>query len=190
MIDLPVWTTWAAFGVSLSGALAIFGLSALSALRPDFKFFPPPSKTSWQRKTFLILFRLFLYPLITLTVMTFEPLEGARAWVQYLIGGLLFITGIGMAFIITLQMGWRNAFGEKRGLKTTGWFARSRNPVYAFTWQGLLGWAMMSSHMLVAILLSIWALMYLYAPRVEEPWLEAKYGDEYIAYKQKVRRFF
>ncbi len=189
MIDVPVWTLWSAFGLSLTGAMAIFGLSALSAWRSDFQFFPPPSKASWQHRAFLLLFRLFLYPLIGLTILTFELLEGPRAWSRYSVGGLLFIIGIGMAFWITFRMGWRNAFGEKLGLKTTGWFSRSRNPVYVFTWCGLLGWAMIANHTLVTILLIIWAIMYLFAPYFEEPWLEAEYGDDYRSYKKVVPRF-
>ncbi len=56
MIDVPVWIIWSAFGLSLTGAVAIFGLSALSAWRSDFQFFPPPSNASWQHRTFLALF--------------------------------------------------------------------------------------------------------------------------------------
>ena len=69
MIDVPVWMIWSAFGLSLTGALAIFGLSARSAWRSDFQFFPPPSKASWPHRTFLALFRLYLYPLIGLTLL-------------------------------------------------------------------------------------------------------------------------
>lgn len=189
MFDFPDWMIWAAFGLSLNGAMAIFGLSALAALRPDFQFFPPPSKKSWQHWTFLALFRLYLYPLIALTVLVFSPPEGSHAWAQYGVGGLLLLIGFGMAIRITLYMGWRNAFGEKLGLMTTGWFARSRNPIYVFTWLGIIGWAMLANSWLVTLLLSAWAIMYLFAPYFEEPWLEAEYGDKYFKYKKSVRRF-
>lgn len=189
MFDLPDWTTWAVFNLSLTGALAIFGLSALAALRSDFQFFPPPSKVSWQHRAFLALFRLYLYPLIALTLLVFAPLEGTRAWMQYSVGGIGLLVGFGMAIRITLHMGWRNAFGEKRGLMTTGWFAYSRNPIYVFTWLGMVGWAMIANHMLVTILLCFWAIMYLAAPYFEEPWLESEYGDDYLEYKIAVRRF-
>ena len=189
MSNLPVWTSWAAFGLSLTGALAIFVLSALSALRSDFQFFPPPKKDSWQHKTFLALFRLYLYPLIGLSVLIFKPLEGTHAWAQYTVAGLLLLIGFGMAIRITLYMGWRNAFGEKLGLMTTGWFAWSRNPIYVFTWLGMLGWTMIANSWLVALLLSGWAIMYFIAPHFEEPWLEEEYGADYLAYKQSVRRF-
>ena len=86
-------------------------------------------------------------------------------------------------------MGWRNAFGEKLGLMTTGWFAWSRNPIYVFTWLGMLGWAMFANSILVTILLSAWVIMYLVAPVFEEPWLEKEYGKDYFEYKTRVRRF-
>ena len=189
MIDLPDWITWAAFGLSLSGALVIFGLSALSAMRSNFQFFPPPSKQSWQHTAFLALFRLYLYPLIILTALTFQRLEGMRAWTKYAVGGLFLVIGFGFAVRITLQMGWRNAFGEKLGLMTTGWFAWSRNPIYVFTWLGMLGWAMFANSVLVTILLSAWVIMYLVAPVFEEPWLQKEYGTDYLEYKSRVRRF-
>ena len=93
-----------------------------------------------------------------------------------------------MAIRITLYMGWRNAFGEKLGLMTSGWFAWSRNPIYVFTWLGLIGWALIANHVLVSLLLTAWALMYIIAPLFEEPWLEAEYQDTYLKYKQRVRR--
>lgn len=189
MINAPQWTQWAVFGLSLTGAFAIFAFAVIFALHRDFQFFPPPSKQSWQHKTFLGLFRLFLYPLIALSLLVFDPPIDTRTWWQYSIGGLIVLIGFGMAFRITFRMGWRNAFGEKRGLMTTGWFAWSRNPIYVFTWLGLLGWVLIANSYLVTTLLAAWALMYLFAPIFEEPWLEQEYGDDYTQYKQNVRRF-
>ena len=42
---------------------------------------------------------------------------------------------------------------------------------------------------LAAMLLLMWALFYLLAPFLEEPWLEQEYGSEYLAYKKRVPRF-
>ena len=99
------------------------------------------------------------------------------------------MVGFGTAILITFQMGWRNAFGERRGLQTSGWFRLSRNPVYVATWIGLVGWVIIIPVMQVAILLALWGLMYLLAPLVEEPWLEREYGSEYLAYRRRTRRF-
>lgn len=139
---------------------------------------------------FMGLFRAYLYPLIVLSALELEILEGRSAIIQFAVGGALLLIGFGLAFRITLGMGWHNAFGEKRGLKTTGWFAWSRNPIYVVTWVGLIGWALIANSLFVSILLSAWALLYLLAPFVEEPWLEEQYGEEYVAYKAKTPRFF
>lgn len=190
MFNTPLWMEWLAFGLSVSGAAAIFSLCAVSLFRRDFQFFPPPEKRSWQYRTFWALFRLFLYPLIALSILVFEPAEDAGAMARQGVGGVLAVTGIGLAFWISIQMGWRNAFGEARGLVTDGWFRFSRNPIYVVTWLGLLGWAIILNDLRVTFLLSLWAAMYWLAPRIEEPWLERQYGDEYCAYKQRTRRFF
>jgi len=178
-----------AFALSAVAVTCILLLSFAAAVFKKFQFWPPPAKESWQHRTFMALFRVFLYPLIALSVLTFELLEGTRAIVQYSAGAVLLLIGFGLAFRITFQMGWRNAFGEERGLKTSGWFAWSRNPIYVVTWVGLAGWALLANALPVTILLLCWALLYLGAPFFEEPWLEGRYGNEYRDYKARVPRF-
>jgi protein-S-isoprenylcysteine O-methyltransferase Ste14 len=86
-------------------------------------------------------------------------------------------------------MGWRNAFGEKKGLVTDGWFAISRNPVYVVTWIGQVGWGLILAQWSVTVLLALWALLYVLAPFLEERWLEQEYGDDFPRYKSNVARF-
>jgi protein-S-isoprenylcysteine O-methyltransferase Ste14 len=178
------------FGISLGSVGFILTLSLIATRIDNFQFWPPPSKESWQHRCFLILFRCFLYPLILLSVLEFDISSIASRYVAIAIGTLLFCVGFGFAVRITLHMGWRNAFGEKRGLVTDGYFSKSRNPVYVATWVGLAGWALIANSMLVSILLGCWAVLYLLAPIFEEPWLEEIYGDEFREYKKQVRRFF
>lgn len=189
MIDLPQSTPWILFGVSASAVGAIMVLSIFAALTEKFQFFPPPAKATWQHRTFMALFRMFLYPLIALSILFFEAVPTAYAFMQYGLGLLLLVIGFSLAFWITFQMGWRNAFGEKHGLKTDGWFRLSRNPVYVATWVGLIGWGLLANTPLVWILLAFWAAMYLLAPIFEEPWLQRQYGQEYLDYKRQTRRF-
>jgi len=189
MIDAPHCIIWALSGISVSAIGVIFILSIATIKVDDFQFFPPPDKLSWQHKAFIWLFRFYLYPLIALTLILFEPSVNGTGIIRYLLGGALIIIGFGLAFRMTYQMGWRNAFGEKRGLKTDGWFSKSRNPIYVATWIGLAGWAIIANSALVTGLLLLWALMYLAAPHVEEPWLEQQYGDTYREYKKRVSAF-
>lgn len=174
------------FVLSLIGGTLLLALALASTAFRTFEFFPPPSKKSWQSIAFISLFRLFLYPLIVLSVLEYEhPTD----WSQIVLGVTFLVVGFGTAILITFQMGWRNAFGERRGLQTSGWFRLSRNPVYVATWIGLVGWVIIIPVMQVAILLALWGLMYLLAPLVEEPWLEREYGSEYLAYRRRTRRF-
>ena len=174
------------FVLSLVGGTLLLALALASAALRSFEFFPPPSKKSWQSLAFIGLFRLFVYPLIVLSVLKYEH---PNDWNQIVLGAAFLVVGFGTAILITLQMGWRNAFGERRGLQTSGWFRLSRNPVYVATWIGLVGWVIIIPVMQVAILLALWGLMYLLAPLVEEPWLEREYGSEYLAYRRRTRRF-
>jgi len=178
-----------AFALSATAVTCILLLSLAAAVSKKFQFWPPPSGESWQHRTFMTLFRVFLYPLIALTVLKFELLDGTRAIAQYSAGAGLLLIGFGLAFRITFQMGWRNAFGEEHGLKTSGWFGWSRNPIYVVTWAGLAGWALLANALPVTILLLCWALLYVGAPLFEEPWLEERYGDEYRDYKTQTPRF-
>ncbi|MGI9362283.1 MAG: methyltransferase family protein [Parasphingorhabdus sp.] len=178
------------FGISLGSVCIILALSFVAGRMDNFQFWPPPSSTSWQHRSFLMLFRCFVYPLILLSVLEFDINNIATRYVEIAVGTFLFCVGFGFAVRITLQMGWRNAFGEKRGLVTDGYFSISRNPVYVATWVGLVGWAFIINSTFVTILLGFWAALYLLAPIFEEPWLEEVYGDEFRAYKNQVRRFF
>ena len=185
----PNWLPWLLFAVSFASILAIFVLAGLAHFRSAFQFFPPPSKLSWQHRAFMLLFRLFLYPLVALSIVTFEPSTDRYFLFRYGSGVPLFTVGFALALWITLQMGWRNAFGEKRGLVTDGWFRFSRNPVYVATWIGLAGWGLIADALPVTILLLAWAALYLLAPFFEEPWLEEQYGATYRDYKTRTRRF-
>ena len=175
-----------AFVLSFGGGASLIVLALVGKISKNFEFFPPPSKDSWQHTTFISLFRLFVYSLIALSVLRFEH---SNEWGRIIVGSVLLATGFCLAFFITFQMGWRNAFGEKRGLQTTGWFRISRNPVYVATWVGLLGWGIVVPDILVITALMLWAVIYLMAPFLEEPWLEKQYGDDYRTYRRSTPRF-
>lgn len=177
------------FSLSLLSALLILGLVTMTFLTKDFQFWPPPNEKSWQHNLFRWLFRGMFYPLIGLSIMTFQFDASSAGMVRYGLGIILLIVGFGFALKGTGFLGWRNAFGEARGLKTDGLFAYSRNPIYVATWVGLIGWDLIANSVLVSILLVIWAIFYLAAPFLEEPWLEQEYGDDYRTYKKSVRRF-
>lgn len=178
------------FWISIISSLSIVFLTIAASLTRKFHFYPPPKKEGWQHPTFLWLFRGFLYPLIILSILKFHPVETLWDMIRITVGPLLLVIGFALAFWITFQMGWRNAFGEKKGLITTGWFHWSRNPIYVITWIGLIGWSLTVQQWQVTILVTIWAVLYLFAPFLEEPWLEKMYGQAYLEYKAETPRFW
>lgn len=174
------------FTTGIVSAIAIVVLIMLQYFKEDFQFWPPPNPQSWQKKTFRALFRVFFYSLVVLSFVDFQP---SSLW-RYVIGGALLFVGIGLAMHWTGFLGWRNSFGEPTDLKTTGPFAWSRNPVYMATILGMMGWAIATNSALVSILLALWALLYIVAPFVEEPWLQREFGKEYRIYMDQTPRYF
>ena len=174
------------FAAGVGSATVIVALIILQHVRSDFQFWPPPDPQSWQKKFFRALFRVFFYSLVGLSFVEFQP---SSFW-RYTFGGILLVAGIGLAMRWTGFLGWRNSFGEPTGLKTTGPFSWSRNPVYVATIVGIIGWALVANTAPVTILLGLWALLYIAAPFVEEPWLLLKFGDEYQNYMDETPRFF
>lgn len=177
------------FAISFSSALFLGGLLGVQALVGAFQFWPAPSRKSWAYSAYMWGFRAFIYPLLVLSVLQIHMPTELSDWIRMGVGGALSLAGFGLAAWITYQMGWKNAFGAHEGLRTGGWFARSRNPIYVVSWIGMAGWAVMIPSAWVIILLALWGLFYAVSPFFEEPWLEQVYGEEYRAYKAQVRRF-
>ena len=80
-------------------------------------------------------------------------------------------------------------FGAVDGLKTTGIYRWSRNPIYVVSIIGMVGWGLCVASAYVWVLLVFWAAFYIVAAYLEEPWLEARYGDHFRTYRAKTRRF-
>lgn len=173
------------FSIGLATVISIAVLILWQFIRDDFQFWPPPSPDSWQKKGFRVLFRIFFISLIVLSYLDFHP---SATW-RYVVGGILLIAGFSFAVRWTGYLGWRNSFGEPTGLKTSGPFAWSRNPVYLVSIVGMIGWALSVNSSLLAILLGLWASLYIAAPFVEEPWLEHEFGETYRSYKNNTPRY-
>lgn len=177
------------FAIACLAAIALLGLSLAGLLIDGFRFWPPPDNNAWQYKLFWTLFRVFIFCLVVLCFVDFHRL-GDPVLIVSVLGWFLFIVGFGAASLITAQLGWENAHGEAVNLKTDGWFAYSRNPVYVASILGMIGLALAINSVLVGVLLLLWALMYTLAPVTEERWLLERYGNSYEEYCRRVPRFF
>ena len=106
------------------------------------------------------------------------------------------LVGVGLAlFAWTLLTFWRhrttvNPYKAASSLCTSGPFRFSRNPIYVGDWFILAGVSLLLTTvwpLLFAPL--IWALLRYGVIRHEEAHLEAKFGNDYLNYTMRVRRW-
>lgn len=176
---------WALSALSCLGFVAIMALALGAPRLGHGRYWPPAQVNSWQHASFRALFRLGLYPLVALSGLLAR--EGGLVWPA--LGLPLVALGFGAALVFTGKLGWRQAFGKAEGLVTTGPYAISRNPVYVATWFGLIGWALCLPQVAILLPLALWALLYVIAPFLEEPWLQEQFGAPFDAYMAKTPRF-
>jgi len=75
------------------------------------------------------------------------------------------------------------------GLVTGGMFRFSRNPVYLCFLLVLTGLFLIHHNVIITITVGVFSFFINRQVLREEKFLEAHYGEEYIAYKKKVRRY-
>lgn len=99
-------------------------------------------------------------------------------------GGVLLAGGV--VFMVTATLTLHRRFEERR-LLTSGVYALCRNPIYA-SWTVLLvpGALLLSgSWLFLLVPLTMYAVLRRLIRR-EEEWLEATFGEEYVAYRKRV----
>jgi len=108
--------------------------------------------------------------------------------------GLAFCVFALAFFILTLASfgdSFRVGIDDEKpaGLKTNGTFAISRNPLYLCFLLVLTGLFLIHRNLVFTAALAVFALAINRQVLREEKFLGAQYGDEYISYKKKVRRY-
>jgi len=110
------------------------------------------------------------------------------------LGWIPFAAGVG----ITLWVNWRfrradttiRPFRQSTALVTDGPFAHSRNPIYVSMAAGLVGIALVFGTLTPVIAVPLFVLLIRRRfIAVEEAMLEEAFGDDYRAYKARVRRW-
>ncbi len=175
------------FNVSLASGLIIFSLCLYGHFSNCFQFWPPPDKKSWQIKCFWVLFTLFSLPLFVLILLNFDKRNANE--LIFILGVSFSLFSLILANIASYNLGFKNTSGQVDQLRTSGWYSFSRNPVYVFTIFSLVGVIVAFPTFHIIVISSVWIIIYILAPFIEEPWLAKKYGHEYLEYIQKVRRF-
>jgi len=110
-----------------------------------------------------------------------------------ILGYFLLIKGFVLFIISHAQMGksWRMGMDNKTKTKLvkTGFFGRSRNPVYTSLLTQALGITILMFNITTIIVLILLSANFYLVIKSEEKFLEKKFGKEYLKYKNKVRRF-
>jgi protein-S-isoprenylcysteine O-methyltransferase Ste14 len=110
-------------------------------------------------------------------------------WPRLVIGTPLILIGVGLAGWSVLQAG-ETEVDEPNRLLTEGPYALSRNPMYV-AWSFLYwGIGLVANSLWIVALFPVVAnYTHFVDIRKEERFLEEKFGDEYVEYKRKVRRY-
>lgn len=127
----------------------------------------------------------FLFPVFTLPSIS-------HLWVAiiFVLAGLV----IGISGIITFSRAGTTSNPGKTAqvsaLVTSGIYRFSRNPMYIGVLLLLIGWGVYLGNILALVCAFVFVLyINRYQIRPEERVLEHKFGDEYVSYKAKVRRW-
>ncbi|WDE07100.1 isoprenylcysteine carboxylmethyltransferase family protein [Thalassomonas viridans] len=143
--------------------------------------FPPP-----------LVFLLFM--LLGGGINRYWPLAIADiSWLKYF-GGALAVAGFAVTFHISRAFKRADTSIEPwkptTAIISSGYFAYSRNPIYSSFCLITVGLGLFynSVWVLISFLPSAW-VVYLLAIKKEEAYLERKFGEQYLAYKKRVRRW-
>jgi protein-S-isoprenylcysteine O-methyltransferase Ste14 len=156
------------------GLLGLLDRDALNraAFFPPFKGKEKPAYLIYQIATFFIL----IYPFF-LKVGTVGPL--------FIIG----LTVYGLGIIVYTASTINFARPEKNGINRNGLYRISRNPMYIGYFIYFLGCVLLTRSVLLLAALIAFQLSAHWIILSEERWCAEKYGESYINYMKKVRRY-
>jgi protein-S-isoprenylcysteine O-methyltransferase Ste14 len=137
----------------------------------------------------LVIIALFETPRFVMALLP-QPTLGLPGFAAWIIGGAIFVlamtfAGLGVYQIRTGALKLPNKDGK---LQTSGIYGVVRHPIYFGDAFWPLGWSVMFNASYSFMLSPIWLIILLLFSSVEEERLVEKYGDEYVKYKQRVRK--
>ena len=132
------------------------------------------------------LFALLLAPLIFFTVGRFEQngwQDDLMEWSGFL---LVCICVLGRSYCTVFIGGIKNETVVRQGP-----FSIVRNPLYVFSFIGLMGIGLQSGRFSILLLLvAAFVIYYRFVVEREEAYLQNKFGEAYSVYKSEVPRWF
>lgn len=103
---------------------------------------------------------------------------------QRIAGSILLFVGVGLLSLARFQLGRSFSItAQARKLVTHGLYSRIRNPVYIFGAVAMAGFFMIVQRAVLWFLFAFLVVLQIVRARKEAQVLEAKFGDEYRAYR-------
>ena len=176
------------FGVDVAILIASLAGAVWSAAVPGRRIWPPPGRRSWQYFLTWASYCAVCGINLLLLLMHWNsrvfqsPLRFVVGIPLALLGGMLAVWGM-------VTVGWRNTSGLKGGFVSYGPYRFTRNPQYVGDIVFFIGVGVIANSVFLWIAHLLLALVFVVAPRTEEPWLEEQYGDAYREYRRRVPRF-
>jgi protein-S-isoprenylcysteine O-methyltransferase Ste14 len=176
------------FYINLSVHYIILGLVLWSIFFPSKRIWPPPSKQSWQYKIYWYLFYIGVFLDIVLIIQEFN------IWIipnklRYFVGIPLILIGTFIVSYGICTLGIKNTYGLEDGFIDKTIYKYTRNPQYLGDIILILGLILFINSLNLTVLFILTIIIFVIMPFAEEIWLEEKYGEKYIKYKNKTSRF-
>ncbi|MBT3313407.1 MAG: DUF1295 domain-containing protein [Anaerolineae bacterium] len=153
------------------------------------RIWPPPKKQSWQYiLTWVCFYLVFLLNALLIvwdwnSWIINDPIRLLIGIPVTIVGALLVTWGIS-------TLGSRNTSGLQDKFVDSGPYRYTRNPQYLGDSIMFIGLSITANSLFLWITHGLLILVFLIAPFAEEIWLEKRYGDEYLNYKNNTSRFF
>ena len=106
-------------------------------------------------------------------------------WVQWAVGGPIFVSGIAFLLAIIYINPWP-VVDERHKLVTTGFYAIVRHPMYLGEVLWTMGWSILWGSVLGLALVPVWWGALLFHSVLEEETMERRHGKEYTDYMEMV----
>ncbi len=185
---MPIESYVATLLIGMISGAYMLGMLIWSAAYPEKRVWPPDHATNAIKFRVWFMTILIFSTAFILGLMDWNRFEWP-ATIRWLTGVPLILIGNIVVWNGVLKIGMDATSGDATGLITDGLYGWSRNPQYVADIVILIGWGLLAASLWILPILSVGILVLLIAPLAEEPWLVEIYGEPYLIYKTKVRRY-
>ncbi len=166
--------------------ISLFGLTIRGR---GFRFWPPPSPRSWQFFAAWVMALLVAVNFFFLGLLNFDSFWLPQLWTRIPFVVFLMLISSVIGIWVYFVFPYRATMGLGNRLITNGPYHYSRNPQYITDSLSIIAFVILTNSWMAGAVGLLGVVLNVMAPFTEEPWLEAKFGDEYRAYKARVPRF-